>query len=142
MEKLSESYEIIFVNDGSKDISLDIMRKLQSRNSRIKILDFSRNFGHQIAITAGMDYSRGRAVIIIDADLQDPPGVILDFIKKWKEGYEVVYGIRKQRQGESIFKKLSAKFFYRILRKMTNVDMLVDVGDFRLIDRKVADVFF
>jgi len=141
MERLSESYEIIFVNDGSKDKSLEIMRGLQGKNSGIKVLDFSRNFGHQIAITAGMDYSKGRAVIVIDADLQDPPEVIPDFIKKWKQGYDVVYGKREQRQGESIFKKLSAKIFYRILRTMTSIDIPVDAGDFRLIDRKVANVF-
>ena len=141
VEKLSESYEIVFVNDGSEDESLDIMKQLQNRNSKIKILDFSRNFGHQIAITAGMDYSNGRAVIIIDADLQDPPEVISNFVEKWKQGYDIVYGVREQRQGESIFKKLSAKLFYRILRRMTNVDIPVDAGDFRLIDRKVVDVF-
>ncbi|MBU4078198.1 glycosyltransferase family 2 protein, partial [Patescibacteria group bacterium] len=106
-----------------------------------KILDFSRNFGHQVAITAGMDYSKGRAVIIIDADLQDPPEVIPDFIDKWKQGYEIIYGVRKERQGESIFKKLSAKIFYRILKTMTSVDIPVDAGDFRLMDRKVVDVF-
>ncbi len=140
-EELNESYEIVFVNDGSEDESLNIMKQLQNRNSRIKILDFSRNFGHQIAITAGMDYSNGRAVIIIDADLQDPPEVISNFVEKWKQGYDIVYGVREQRQGESIFKKLSAKLFYRILRRMTNVDIPVDAGDFRLIDRKVVDVF-
>ncbi|MBU3918809.1 glycosyltransferase family 2 protein, partial [Patescibacteria group bacterium] len=140
MAKLGE-YEIIFVNDGSKDRSLQIIKQLQNENSRIKILDFSRNFGHQVAITAGMDYSKGRAVIIIDADLQDPPEVIPDFIDKWKQGYEIIYGVRKERQGESIFKKLSAKIFYRILKTMTSVDIPVDAGDFRLMDRKVVDVF-
>jgi dolichol-phosphate mannosyltransferase len=139
MDSLHEGYEIIFINDGSTDKSLQIMKELHSKDERVKIINFSRNFGHQIAITAGMDYSSGEAVIIIDADLQDPPEVIPRFIEKWKEGFEVVYGIRESREGESAFKKLTAKIFYRILQKMIDIKIPLDAGDFRLIDRKVVD---
>jgi len=139
MESVQESYEIIFVNDGSKDKSLEIIKELHSKDKNVKIINLSRNFGHQIAITAGMDYSLGEAVIIIDADLQDPPELIAKFIKKWKEGFEVVYGTREKREGESIFKKITASIFYRILEKITDIRIPVDTGDFRLIDRKVVD---
>ncbi len=139
MDSTKEPYEIIFVNDGSRDKTLEMAKKICSRDNSIKLLSFSRNFGHQLAITAGMDHSTGKAVIVIDADLQDPPEVMLDMIAKWKEGYEVVYGKRTKRKGESLFKKVTAKVFYRTLKKMTDVNIPVDAGDFRLIDRKVCD---
>ena len=141
MEELKEKYESIFVNDGSKDKSLEIMEKIHSEDERIKIIDFSRNFGHQIAITAGMDYASGEAVILIDADLQDPPEIIPRFVEKWKQGFDIVYGIRKEREGEPILKKVTAALFYRILKKITSIDIPADAGDFRLIDRKTIDIF-
>jgi glycosyltransferase involved in cell wall biosynthesis len=139
MDAINEPYEIIFVNDGSKDRTAEIIKDIAKEDFRIKMLDFSRNFGHQTAITAGMDYASGKAIVVIDADLQDPPEVIPQMIEKWKEGYDVVYGKRAERKGETFFKKFTAKAFYRFLRKMTDVDIPVDTGDFRLIDRKVAD---
>lgn len=139
MDSTSEPYEIIFINDGSRDRTFEMAKEICSHDSSIKLLSFSRNFGHQLAITAGMDHSTGKAVIVIDADLQDPPEVMLDMIAKWKEGYEVVYGKRTKRKGESLFKKITAKVFYRTLKSMTDVNIPVDTGDFRLIDRKVCD---
>jgi len=139
MTDIGESYEIIFINDGSTDNSLKIMKQLHTHDKRIKIIDFSRNFGHQIAITAGIDFTSGDAVITIDADLQDPPEVIPDLIKKWKEGYEVIYGIREKRKGENFFKKITALIFYRLINKMTMINMPPDSGDFRLIDKKVVN---
>jgi len=139
MNKLEESYEIIFVNDGSTDTSLKIMMKFHSYDKRVKIIDFSRNFGHQIAITAGIDYASGEAIVTIDADLQDPPKVIPELIKKWKESYDVVYGVRKKREGESFFKKVTASIFYKLLNRITDINIPLDSGDFRLIDRKVAN---
>ncbi|MFE4713663.1 MULTISPECIES: glycosyltransferase family 2 protein [unclassified Paenibacillus] len=140
MDRCGDSYELIFVNDGSRDRTVEIMQEISNRDERVKLVDFSRNFGHQIAITAGMDYSSGDAVVVIDADLQDPPEVILQMIEKWKEGYEVVYGKRLKRHGETLFKKVTAKLFYRLLSSMTSVEIPTDTGDFRLIDRKVCDV--
>ncbi|RJX37866.1 glycosyltransferase [Paenibacillus pinisoli] len=140
MDRADGGYELIFVNDGSKDRSVELVKSFSVKDPNVRLIDFSRNFGHQIAITAGMDYAKGDAVVVIDADLQDPPEVILDMIAKWKEGYEVVYGRRLKRKGETIFKKLTALAFYRLLRSMTNVDIPLDTGDFRLIDRKVCDV--
>lgn len=139
MTKTKESYELIFINDGSRDRTLEIATDLCEKDNHMRLINFSRNFGHQIAVTAGMENSCGQAVIIIDADLQDPPEVMLEMIKKWKEGYDVVYGKRLKRKGETIFKKFTAKMFYRFLNAMTTVDMPVDTGDFRLIDRKVCD---
>lgn len=139
MDRTGELYELIFVNDGSRDASAQIVSNLAKQNKEVVLIDFSRNFGHQVAITAGMDYARGQAVIIIDADLQDPPEVMLQMIEKWKEGYEVVYGKRIKRKGETWFKKSTAKIFYRLLNTLTNVDIPTDTGDFRLIDRKVCD---
>jgi len=139
MDSTNESYEIIFVNDGSRDKTCEIVNKICEQDKNVKLIDFSRNFGHQLAITAGMNYSTGDAVVVIDADLQDPPEVILDMIKKWREGYQVVYGKRLKREGESVFKRVTAKVFYRVLRKLTEFDIPVDAGDFRLIDRKVCD---
>ncbi|KZL93989.1 glycosyltransferase family 2 protein [Clostridium magnum] len=139
METTGEAYEIIFVNDGSKDRTLEMVKDICNKDKNIKLISFSKNFGHQIAITAGMNNSNGKAAIVIDADLQDPPEIILKMIEKWKEGYDVVYGKRLSRRGETFFKKVTAKAFYRTLRVMTDVDIPVDTGDFRLIDRKVCE---
>lgn len=139
METSNESYELIFVNDGSRDRSSDFLAAVCKTDSNVRCINFSRNFGHQAAITAGMDYAKGDAIVVIDADLQDPPEVILEMIKKWREGYDVVYGKRLRRKGETLFKKTTAKLYYRLLRNMTSVDIPVDTGDFRLIDRKVCD---
>lgn len=134
-----ESYELILVNDGSQDRSLDVMRDLRAQDPRVKVINFSRNFGHQVAITAGTDYARGDAVVIIDADLQDPPEVILDMVKRWREGYDVVYAVRAEREGETWFKEFTANVFYRLITRITNVDIPMDTGDFRLMDRRVVD---
>ncbi len=139
MESADGSYELLFINDGSKDRSVEILLNLSERDKRIKIVDFSRNFGHQIAITAGMDYALGDAIVIIDADLQDPPELILEMIQKWQEGYDVVYAKRTARKGETFFKKQTASAFYRTLRAMTEIEIPIDTGDFRLIDRKVCN---
>ncbi|MDD7796163.1 glycosyltransferase family 2 protein [Clostridium sp. 'White wine YQ'] len=139
MDSTNEKYEIIFINDGSKDRTKLIADVICKKDKNIKLINFSRNFGHQAAITAGMDIALGDAIIVIDADLQDPPEVMLKMIEKWREGYEVVYGKRAKREGETFFKKFSAKMFYRILKSMSSVDIPVDTGDFRLIDRKVCD---
>ena len=140
MDANSESWEFILVDDGSTDGSTEKIRELAQTDSRVRPVVFARNFGHQIAITAGWDYARGEAVVIIDADLQDPPEVILDLARKWKEGYEVVYAVRAEREGESWFKKFTASLFYRIIYRITDVKIPVDTGDFRLMDRKVVDV--
>lgn len=140
MDSTGEAYELIFVNDGSRDKTEEIITDICAEDPNVRLINFSRNFGHQTAITAGMDNSSGQAIVVIDADLQDPPEVILQMIEKWKEGYDVVYGQRAKRKGETVFKKLTAKMFYRFLRSMTSVDIPVDTGDFRLIDRKVCDV--
>ena len=132
-------YEILLVNDGSRDRTAEIASQICQSDPRFRLISFSRNFGHQIAITAGMDYALGDAIVVIDADLQDPPAVIPQMLDKWREGYEVVYGRRIGREGESAFKKLTAALFYRFLRGMTEVSIPVDVGDFRLIDRKVCE---
>ncbi|MEN6315409.1 MAG: glycosyltransferase family 2 protein [Clostridiaceae bacterium] len=139
MDTTEETYEIIFVNDGSRDITAELTKAICKVDGNVKLISFSRNFGHQIAITAGMDNSSGKAVIVIDADLQDPPEVMLKMIEKWKKGFDVVYGKRLKRKGDSLFKKLTAKVFYRFLKNMTDVDIPVDTGDFRLIDRRVCE---
>ncbi|MEH7121442.1 glycosyltransferase family 2 protein [Neobacillus vireti] len=139
MRSTGESYELLFVNDGSRDQTADIIKGFSEKDPSVILLDFSRNFGHQIAITAGMDYSRGKAVVVIDADMQDPPELILKMIEKWKQGYDVVYAKRTKRKGETVFKKYTAKLFYRFLRSMTDVDIPLDTGDFRLLDRRVCD---
>jgi glycosyltransferase involved in cell wall biosynthesis len=139
MNKTGEVYELLFINDGSKDRSAEIIRECSYWDPTVKLIDFSRNFGHQIAITAGMDYAAGDAVIIIDADLQDPPELILDMISKWQDGFEVVYAKRTKRIGESKFKKWSASLFYRVLKASADVQIPVDTGDFRLMDRRVVD---
>jgi polyisoprenyl-phosphate glycosyltransferase len=139
MSAMAEPYEIIYVNDGSHDRSGQMVRAICESDQHAKMLIFSRNFGHQTAITAGMDYAAGDAVIIIDADLQDPPDVIPSMIERWKDGYEVVYGHRQSRQGESWFKRETARRFYRLLNRMSDIEIPADVGDFRLIDKKVRD---
>ena len=134
------NYEIIFINDGSKDATLEILKKIASNDDNVKIISFSRNFGHQAAVTAGIRNVTGDAVIIMDADLQDPPELFEGMIEKWEEGYEVVYGKRKTREGESIFKLLTARMFYNTLNKLSEIEIPKDTGDFRLVDRKVIDV--
>ena len=132
------SWELICVNDGSRDRSLQLLLDLRSKDPRVKVIDFSRNFGHQIAITAGADFADGDAVIVMDADLQDPPEVILRMIEKWREGFEVVYAVRTHRQGETWFKLMTASLFYRLLQRVADVDIPLDAGDFRLMDRRVV----
>jgi polyisoprenyl-phosphate glycosyltransferase len=132
-------WELVMINDGSRDRSPEIMAELHAKDPRVKVIDFARNFGHQVAITAGTDYARGDAIVIIDADLQDPPEVILDLLAKWREGYEVVYAIRSERKGETWFKEFTAKAFYRIIYQITDINIPMDTGDFRLMDRKVVD---
>ena len=140
MQQLAVEYELIFVNDGSKDGSIELIKEFADRYSEVKFIDFSRNFGHQIAVTAGLDKSTGAAVVIIDADLQDPPEVIIDLYNKMQTGYEVVYARRRSRQGESWLKLWTAKKFYRILSKITSISIPIDTGDFRIIDRKIVEV--
>ena len=142
LKKLSDkySYEIIFINDGSKDSTLEILKKIASNDDNVKIISFSRNFGHQAAVTAGIRNVTGDAIIIMDADLQDPPELFEGMIEKWEDGYEVVYGKRKTREGESIFKLLTARMFYNTLNKLSEIEIPKDTGDFRLVDRKVIDV--
>ncbi len=140
MEATGQPWELILVDDGSTDGSTEVIRDLARQDRRVRPVVFARNFGHQIAITAGWDYARGDAIVIIDADLQDPPEVIPDLVQKWREGYEVVYAIRAEREGESWFKKLTAAMFYRIIYRITDVKIPMDTGDFRLMDRKVVDV--
>lgn len=131
-------FELIFINDGSKDKSLDLLIKYQLKDSRLKIVDFSRNFGHQIAVTAGLDIAKGDAVIIMDSDMQDPPRVSFELIKQWEKGFDVVYAQRRSRK-DTFFKKLTADMFYRTLQKLADIDIPRNTGDFRLIDRKVVD---
>jgi len=140
VKQLNVETEFIFINDGSVDKSIILIRELSGKNPDIRFIDFSRNFGHQVAVTAGLDHCTGKAVVIIDADLQDPPELIIDLYKKWKEGFEVVYAKRKTREGENFLKRFTAKLFYRTLKKITSINIPVDTGDFRLIDRKVVDV--
>ncbi|MDH3944331.1 MAG: glycosyltransferase family 2 protein, partial [Anaerolineae bacterium] len=140
MTSASLSWELILVDDGSTDNSTDQIKALSEKDPRVRPVIFARNFGHQIAVTAGLDHSRGQAVVIIDADLQDPPEVILELIEKWREGYEVVYATREERDGESFFKKFTAKVFYRIINRITDIDIPLDTGDFRLMDRNVVKV--
>lgn len=138
-ENITTFYELIFVNDGSKDFSLQQLKTLNKSNARIKYISFSRNFGHQIAVTAGLDFSEGARVVIIDGDLQDPPELIPEMYNKSKEGFDVVYAKRVSRKGESFFKKTTATLFYRILSAITSIDIPLDTGDFRLMDRKVVN---
>jgi len=140
MQTTGEIWELILVDDGSSDGSTDRIRELAKDDDCVRPVIFARNFGHQIAVTAGLDYSRGEATIIIDADLQDPPELIPELIAKWREGYEVVYAVRSEREGESWFKLFTAKLFYRIIYRITDVDIPLDTGDFRLLDRQVVNV--
>lgn len=140
MDALQETWELVWVDDGSTDGSTDKIRAIAGQDSRVRPVIFARNFGHQIAVTAGLDYSRGQAVILMDSDLQDPPELIPEMIAKWQAGYEVVYAVRKEREGETRFKLLTASLFYRIIYRITDVNIPVDTGDFRLLDRKVVDV--
>ena len=133
-------YEIVFVNDGSKDKTLEILEGIAEKDKNVKVLSFARNFGHQCAVTAGLQYVTGDAIVIIDADLQDPPELIPDMLKLWEEGNEVIYGKRKTREGESKFKLLTAKMFYKTLNALSDVEIPKDTGDFRLVDRQVVDV--
>jgi polyisoprenyl-phosphate glycosyltransferase len=140
MDSSGEEWELVLVDDGSSDGSTERIRELAKSDPHVRAVIFARNFGHQIAITAGWDYARGEAVIIIDGDLQDPPEIILELARKWKEGYEVVYAVRAEREGETWFKKLTSAVFYRIIYQITDVKIPMDTGDFRLMDRKVVDV--
>jgi dolichol-phosphate mannosyltransferase len=139
MEKLDEPFELVLVNDGSRDGSFNIMRSLHEHDPRVRVIDFSRNFGHQIAISAGLDYAQGLAVVIIDSDLQDPPEVIPELIAHWKAGAEVVYAQRQTRTGETKFKLITASAFYRLIGRITSVNIPHNVGDFRLMDCRVVD---
>ena len=140
LDKLENyNYEIIFVNDGSKDKTLSILEGIASKDSNVKVVSFSRNFGHQAAVTAGLQYVTGDAIVIMDADLQDPPELIPDMLTLWEKGNEVIYGKRKSREGESAFKLLTAKMFYKTLNALSDVEIPKDTGDFRLVDRKVVD---
>ncbi|MDX1931347.1 MAG: glycosyltransferase family 2 protein [Capsulimonadales bacterium] len=131
--------ETVFVNDGSRDRSVDLLREYTATRPYMKVIAFSRNFGHQVAVTAGMRYARGQAVILLDADLQDPPELLPQMVALWREGWEVVYGLRTERQGETWFKRVTAAAFYRLLQRLTSVHIPADTGDFRLMDRKVVD---
>jgi polyisoprenyl-phosphate glycosyltransferase len=139
MEGLGEPFEIILIDDGSTDGSAAVLRTLYNRDHRVRVITFSRNFGHQIAISAGLDYARGQAVVIIDSDLQDPPEVIARLVERWKDGAEVVYAQRAQRMGETRFKLWSASLFYRLIHGITAINIPRNTGDFRLLDRKVIE---
>lgn len=140
MDAVAEPWELILVDDGSTDASTEMIRTLAQQDHRVRPVIFARNFGHQIAVSAGLDYSRGKAVIIIDADLQDPPEIIPDLIEKWRQGYHVVYAVRTEREGETWFKTFTASFFYRLVYRITDVKIPLDTGDFRLVDRKVVNI--
>ena len=140
MQGMGISWEFIFINDGSRDRSIQLLKELAGQDPRVRYIDFSRNFGHQIAVSAGLDHSRGEAVVIMDADLQDPPELLPDMYRKYKEGFEVVYARRRSREGESWFKKTTARLFYRMLSRLSTVEIPLDTGDFRIIDHKVVEV--
>ena len=139
MDGLGEDWELLLVNDGSRDRSEEEIASLSCQDERVKGISLSRNFGFQVAVTAGLDNAGGDAIIIMDADLQDPPEVILGMVEQWRAGYDVVYGVRGEREGESAFKKFSASLFYRLIHRITNVNIPVDTGDFRLMDRRVVE---
>lgn len=140
MQQTGEPWELVMVDDGSTDGSAEVMQEVFEQDpEHVRVVRFARNFGHQIAVTAGMDYAAGQAVILIDADLQDPPEVIHDLIAKWREGYEVVYAVRAKREGETWFKRFTASLFYRLLYRITDVSIPLDTGDFRLMDRQVVE---
>jgi dolichol-phosphate mannosyltransferase len=139
LEGISQNFEIIYVDDGSTDSTPDLLREMQLHESRVRAIRFSRNFGHQLAITAGLEHARGDAVVIIDADLQDPPEVIREFFQKWLDGNDVAYGVRVERKGETAFKRGTAKLFYRFISRLSDIAIPLDTGDFRLMDRRVVD---
>ncbi len=141
IERLDGPAEVVFVDDGSTDDTFELLVDATRTDPRFRVVQLSRNFGHQAAITAGLDFARGRAVIIMDADLQDPPELILDLAAKWREGYEVVYAVREDRPGDSAFKRATASVFYSALRRMSETDVPLQVGDFRLVDRKALEAF-
>lgn len=139
LEQLPElDYEILYVNDGSRDRTGEILRELAETDRHVRVLDLSRNFGHQIAVTAGIEHATGDAVVLIDADLQDPPEVIREMVERWRAGYDVAYGVRVERAGESRFKRWTASAFYRLMSRLTETEIPLDTGDFRLIDHKVV----
>src|SRR5579863_1800358 len=139
LERMRLKFEVIYVDDGSADSTPEILRELAGHDERIRVVRFSRNFGHQMAITAGLEHASGDAVVVIDADLQDPPEVILAFVQKWMEGYDVAYGVRAERDGETAFKLWTAKMFYRCINRLSDTAIPLDTGDFRLMDRGVVD---
>jgi dolichol-phosphate mannosyltransferase len=139
MEQTGEDWELVLVNDGSRDNSAEVMARLSAQDQRIRGISLTRNFGFQIAVSAGLDAARGRVVILMDADLQDPPEVVLEMIAKWREGYDVVYGVRSEREGETWFKRVTASGFYRLIRRITNINIPLDTGDFRLMDQRVVE---
>jgi glycosyltransferase involved in cell wall biosynthesis len=141
LHDLDGDTEVILVDDGSSDGSYGLMQKLHQQDGRFKVVHLARNFGHQLAITAGIDLAAGEAVVIMDADLQDPPEVVLELAKKWREGYEIVYGVRQDRSSDTWFKRQTAAAYYRILGRLTEVDIPADVGDFRLVDRRAVEAF-
>ncbi|MBC1196395.1 MAG: glycosyltransferase family 2 protein [Microcystis panniformis] len=140
MDSLDDSVELILINDGSRDRSLNLMRELQERDARVCYISFARNFGHQAAVTAGLNFARGQVIVVLDADLQDPPELIPKMIESWQAGYHVVYAQRTKRKKESWFKRLTAYVFYRLLRRLADVDIPADTGDFCLMDRQVVDL--
>ena len=137
-ERIDVTWEVVFVDDGSKDKTPAMLRDLASTEPRYRVLTLSRNFGHQIAMTAGLDHSEGEAVVVMDADLQDPPDLVREMLDKWREGFDVVYAVRAKREGESLFKRVTAAMFYRVMRMMVGIDLPVDTGDFRLTSRRVV----
>ena len=141
LDGLDGESEVLFVDDGSRDRTAELLIEAQTRDARIKLIQLARNFGHQIAISAGLDFALGDAVVVIDADLQDPPELIPELVAKWREGYEIVYAVRERRRGERWIKRATAAWFYRVIRGLSHVDMPVDAGDFRLVDRKALDAF-
>jgi polyisoprenyl-phosphate glycosyltransferase len=141
LKELDGPAEVIFVDDGSTDQSLQLLRGYQEQDQRLKIIELSRNFGHQVAMTAGLDFAKGQAVIVLDADMQHPLSAVHDMIREWKNGYEIIYGVRQVRTSKNFFKTATARVFYRLFNKLTSTRIPVDVGDFRLIDRKALDAF-
>ncbi len=139
LQEAPSAFEIVYVDDGSMDSTADLLRELQNQDARVRVVRFSRNFGHQVAITAGLEHASGDAVVIIDSDLQDPPEVILEFLAKWLDGYDVVYGVRTERAGETAFKLWTARFFYRFISRLSDTAIPLDTGDFRLMDRRVVN---
>jgi polyisoprenyl-phosphate glycosyltransferase len=139
--RLDGDAEVVLVDDGSRDNSLAMMLEMHRRDERFKVVELSRNFGHQVAITAGMDVAQGDAVVVMDADLQDPPDVVLEMVARWREGYDIVYGVRRKRNGESWLKRRTASLFYRLLHRLTDADIPLDAADFRLIDRRAIETF-